>query len=134
MEEVSGPRLLAMVYQYNELNQPYGLIDATYIVTDLPTDKQNDPDVRVFRLTDRMGNEMDMSVNTDNYRIVKCTGYFNMGTHSTSLSSEYSDFRFIDGVLFPFKIVNFAGGNKISEITMTRYVINPPVNDSLFKP
>ncbi len=134
MEEVFGPRYLAMVYQYNELNQPYGMLDHTYAVSDLRMDRLNNTVVRVLRVTDRAGNEMEMIINAKTYRILKCTGFFVIGTQSTSLSSEYSDFRFIDGVLLPFRIVNYASGNKISEITMTGYIINPPVDDTLFNP
>ncbi|HUI45921.1 MAG TPA: hypothetical protein VL122_08090 [Nitrospirota bacterium] len=35
VEEVSGPRYLAMVYQYNELNLPYGLLDNSFTVNEL---------------------------------------------------------------------------------------------------
>jgi hypothetical protein len=134
VEEVFGLRYLAMVYQYNELNLPYGFLDGTYQVTELQKATFNGANVRVLRVTDRGGNELELFVNAKDYRIVKSTGFFIMGNQSTSLSTENSDFRFVDGILFPFRVVNYAGGNKISEITMTRYLINPSIEDSLFKP
>ncbi len=134
VEEVFGPRYLAMLYQYNELNLPYGFIDDVYQVTELPTETLNGADVRALRVTDRGGHELKLLINATNYQIVKSTGVFVIGDQSMSLSTENSDFRFVDGILFPFRIVNYAGGQKISEITMTRYLINPPFDDSLFKP
>jgi outer membrane lipoprotein-sorting protein len=77
---------------------------------------------------------MEVFVNAENYRIVKSVGIFAIGTQPTSLSSEFSDFRTVDRVLFPFRIVNYARGNKISEITISRYLINPAIDDSLFNP
>jgi hypothetical protein len=134
MEEVSGPRLQAMVYQYNELNLPYGLLDDTFTVTDLRKDTVNGESVHVLRLADRAGNQMDVFVHAANSRIVKCEGFFIMGTEATSLSAEFGDFKTIDGVLLPFKIINFASGRKISVTTIDRYQINPAIDDSLFKP
>jgi hypothetical protein len=123
-----------MVYQYNELNMPFGLLDNSFTVTELRKDTLNNVDVHVLRCVDRAGNEMEVFVDGQKYRIVKSVGTFSMGTQSTSLSSEFSDFRIVDGVLFPFRIVNYAGGTRIAEIVITRYLVNPIVDDSLFTP
>jgi hypothetical protein len=134
VEEVSGPRFQAMVYQYNELNLPYGLLDDTFTVTGLRKDIVNNEAVQVLRLTDRAGNQMDVFVHAENYRIMKCEGIFIVGTESTSLSAEFGDFKTVDGVLLPFKITNYAGGRKISVTTIGSYQINPAIDDSLFQP
>jgi hypothetical protein len=134
VEEVSGPRYQAMVYQYNELNLPYGLLDDTFTVHSLRKDTVNGDAVNVLRLADREGNQMDVFVHEENYRIVKCEGRFVVGAESTSLSAEFGDFRTVDGVLLPFKIVNYAGGRKISKTTIDRYQVNPAIDDSLFLP
>jgi hypothetical protein len=134
LEEVFGPRYLAMVYQYDELDLPYGFLDNSFTVSELRMDILKGDNVHVLRCTDRTGHEMEVFVNAENYRIVKCIGTFNMGSQSTSLSSEYSDFRTIDGVLFPFRIVNYAGGSRIAEIAITRYLVNPTIAESLFTP
>jgi hypothetical protein len=134
MEEVFGPRFQAMVYQYNELNLPYGLLDDTFTVTGLRRDTVNNEAVHVLRLADHTGNQMEVFVHAKNYRIVKCEGFFVMGTESTSLSAEFANFKTVDGVLLPFKIVNYAGGGKISITAIGSYQINPAIDDSLFKP
>ncbi|HYA85956.1 MAG TPA: hypothetical protein VEI57_02685, partial [Nitrospirota bacterium] len=63
-EEVSGPRYLAMVYQYNELNLPYGFLDNSFTVTELRRDTLNGADVFVLQCTDRAGNAMQAFVDT----------------------------------------------------------------------
>jgi hypothetical protein len=134
VEVVSGPRYQAMVYQYNELNLPYGLLDDTFTVRSMRKDTVNGDAVNVLRLADREGNQMDVFVHAENHRIVKCEGIFVVGTESTSLSAEFGDFKTIDGVLLPFRIVNYAGGKKISVTTIRSYQINPAIDDSLFLP
>jgi hypothetical protein len=134
VEEVSGPRYQAMVYQYNELNLPYGLLDDMFTVRSLRKATVNGDAVNVLRLADRTGNQMDVFVHEENYRIVRCEGRFVVGAESTSLSAEFGDFKTIDGVLLPFRIVNYAGGKKISITTIRGYQINPAIGDSLFLP
>jgi len=134
VEEVSGTQYLAMVFQYNELNLPYGLLNDSYTVSELRRETLNGAEVRVLKCIDRSGNDMEVFVNAANYRIVKSVGIFAIGTQTTSLSSEFSDFRTVDRVLFPFRIVNYARGKKISEITINRYLVNPAIDDSLFNP
>ena len=134
LEEVSGPRLQAMLYQYNELDLPYGLIDDAFSVTELRGDTVDQETVRVLRCTDRKGNQMDVFVSAESCRIVKCEGSFVVGNESTSLSAAFDDFRTVDGVLLPFRIVNYAGGRKISVTTIDRYQINPAIDDALFRP
>ena len=134
VEEVSGPRYLAMVYQYNELDLPYGLLDGTLTVSGLRKDTVHGEAAYVLRLADRGGSQMDVGVNAKDSRIVKCTGIFVVGTESTSLSAEFEDFRTVDGVLLPFRVVNYAGGRKISVTTIDQYVINPAFDDALFRP
>jgi hypothetical protein len=51
-----------------------------------------------------------------------------------NLSTEFSDFRSVGGILFPFRIVNNIGGQLISDITITAYLLNEPIADSFFKP
>ncbi len=75
---------------------------------------------------------MDVFVDELTYRIVKTLGLFSVGDKTTSLSSEFGEFRFFEGVLVPFKIVNYAGGTRISETIIDDYLFNAPMSDALF--
>jgi hypothetical protein len=134
MEQVSGPGYLAMVYQYNELSMPFALLDDSFSVQDLGRESRDGAAVRVLRCTDRAGNSMDLFVDEFTYRIVKTLGRFSVGDKTTSLSAEFSDFRFVEGVLVPFKIVNYAGGTRISETIIDDYLFNAPLSDAMFEP
>jgi hypothetical protein len=134
MEEVFGPRYSAMVYQYNQLDLPYGLLDNTLTLTELRSDILHTQPVRVFQCRDRAGNEMEVFVNAVSYRIMRCTGVFRLETGVTSLSAEFGDYRFVEGILLPFRIVNFANDQQISETVITDYLINPRLDDAFFRP
>ena len=58
------------------------------------------------------------------------------GMGSSQLGTEYDDFRIVDGIVFPFRLANFAGGKNISVISIVRLTINqaPPGNAFPFNP
>jgi hypothetical protein len=134
MEEVSGPSYLAMVYQYNELSMPFALLDDSFTVKDLGSVSLADVPVRVLRCTDKAGNSLDVFVHEVSYRIVKTLGRFSMGKESSNLSAEFSDFKFFEGVLVPFRIVNYAGDTRISELIIEDYLFNGRFSDAMFDP
>ncbi len=57
-----------------------------------------------------------------------------MEGEETELSSEFRDFKRVDGRLFPFRIINYAGGQRIGELRISEYKVNPVLPDSLFMP
>jgi hypothetical protein len=132
--EVTGSTYDAMVYQYNQLDLPYGLLDSAFRVTYLRKDSFHSRPVVVLKLTDRAGNEMEAAVDSENYHIVKTIGFFGMGREKAGLSTEFSDFRMVDGVLLPFTIVNYADGFKISKTKISKYTINLNISDAAFSP
>jgi hypothetical protein len=134
VSEATGLTYRAMVYQYNQLSLPYGLLDGALRVTYLHKDSLYGRPVAVLKLTDRAGNEMEAAVDSENYHIVQTTGFFEMGQEKTRLSAEFSDFRMVDGVLIPFTIVNYADGLKISETQFIKCTINPDIRDAVFSP
>lgn len=56
------------------------------------------------------------------------------GQNDSHLTIEFSDFRFVEGVLFPFKLVTYAAEIKVSEIIIATITINEPLATSTFKP
>lgn len=134
IEEASGPGYRAMVYQYNELSMPFALLDDSFEVSDEGHDSVNGAVVSVLRCTDRAGNSIDVFVDDATYRIVKTSGIFSVGDQSTMLSAVFGDFRFFEGVLMPFKIINYAGDTKISETIIDDYLFNARLSDALFDP
>jgi outer membrane lipoprotein-sorting protein len=135
LAQVKDQRLLAMVYQYKHFDILYGLSNGLYSVSRKGNEDLNGNRVEVLHLLDQEGPPMDAYVDARTFLIVKVTGYFVMpGGQTTTLSSEFSDFRKVADTVFPFTITSYAGGQKIAETTMRTYSINPAIPDSLFAP
>ncbi len=135
LSRADGDSLLAMVYQYKHFDLPCGLLKGAYSVSVKGKEDLDGKPAEVLHLTDREGPPMDVYVDAHTFFIVKVTGYFTVAEgRSTALSAVFSDFRKVDGTVFPFKITNYAGGYRIAETKMNVYRINPPIPDSLFEP
>lgn len=133
-ERAVGPPFDAMVYQYNQLNLPFGLIDGSLSVAGIKEDSFNGRKVAVVKLRDAYGYEIEVHVDPEYYMIRRVIGRFRSGNHEVSLAAALTDFRKVDGILMPFKIVNYAGDTKLSETLITAYKINPAIAPSAFDP
>ncbi len=134
LTEVSGPQFLSMVYQFKELTMPYQLMTKAFTITDEGRSTLQGAPVLILMLSDKEGPPMTLYIDMKNYRIVKDSGTFSMGGVETELSSEFHDFRKVNGRLLPFRVVNYAGGQKVGEIRIRDYQVNPKLPDSLFVP
>jgi hypothetical protein len=134
IEKVTGPPYDAMVYQYNQLDLPFGLIDGSFKTVESRKDNLDGTDVEILRLKDRYGYEIDAYVGMKDYLIRRVVGYFPVGNSTTSLAAEFMDLRKVDGILLPFKIINYSRDSKLSETEITAYKINPKRDDPLFNP
>ena len=135
LREANPLSLSSMRYQYGYLDLPMSLADDTAKVTDggrrelygqlhdvLLVDLENAPQLRVYLEPER-------------HLIRRIEADFSMGGMGTSqLGTEYEDFRQVDGVLFPHRLNNFAGGNNISVITIERLTLNRPLPAGVFTP
>jgi len=134
MAEVSGSRFLAMAYQFKELTMLSQLMTSSFTIVDGGRSTANSTPVRLLLLKDSEGPPVKLYVDAKTSRIIKDSGVFSMGGAQTELSSEFRDFRKVHGRLFPFRIINYAGGQKIGELHIREYTVNPVLPDSLFLP
>ena len=132
--EVKEYLLLSMVYQYKQLDMPYGLMTGQYNIVDDGNSTINGADVVVLDVEDGEGPPMKIYVDAKSFRIVRTEGYFFVRGNLTSLGADFGDFRKVEGLLLPFKIANSANGQPISETIIKRYKINPVMEGSLFRP
>ena len=134
LPEVRNNRYLAMVFQYKRLDLPYGLLTNSYKIKRAGSDVINGKNVRVLELADNEGPQMKIYIDSENFHIVKISGFFEMKTLTAELSAEYSDFKVIDGAPFPYKIINYASGHKVGETIIEEYSLNSGIDASLFEP
>ena len=134
MEKVLGPPYDGMVYQYNQLDLPFGLMSGSLRILDHRKGDFNGVSVEILNLADKYGYELEVYVSIRNYHILKVIGYFTVGPNKTSLAVEFRDYKKVKGILLPFKIINYAMDSRISETDITKYTINPKIDNSIFNP
>jgi hypothetical protein len=134
LSEVTGFQYQAMLYQYKQLDLPYGLMTGQYTVKDAGKAQVDGIDTEVLELSDKDGPPMKVYVDLKDYRIVMVEGAFEVNGRKTSLAAKFSDFRVVDGLLVPFSITNYGGGQMIGETVIGICRINPPENERVFMP
>jgi outer membrane lipoprotein-sorting protein len=55
------------------------------------------------------------------------------GANKTVITTDLSDYRKVDGLTMPFKMVQSVDGKPIAEVTISSWEVNVPMDDSLFK-
>jgi len=134
IEEVTGPPYDAMVYQYNQLDLPFGLLDGSFSVISQRKENIDGREAEVLQLKDHFGYAIDVYVNPDDSMILKVIGYFQTGDSRRSLGAEFSDYKAVEGILLPSKIINYANDFKLSETDIMKYKINPQIDEDIFTP
>lgn len=131
---VSGQGHLAVVYQYKQLDLPYGLLKGDYRVRHAGREALEGRDTEVLELTDAEGPPMRVNVDAQTHLIVRVAGTFTHGGMSIALGIDFADYRPVDGVPLPHRMRNYAGGRAVSETVITRYQLNPPADPTRFRP
>ena len=134
MRAVTGPGHLAMVYQYKQLDLPYGLLKGSYNLRYTGAEQVRDKPTETIEVWDDEGPTMRINIDAVDHYIVKVTGFISVGGASTTLGVEFSDFKPVEGLMLPFRIQNYAADHPLSETVIRNYTVNPPANPSLFVP
>ncbi|MBI5657161.1 MAG: hypothetical protein HZC44_10280 [Geobacter sp.] len=134
--EASNPVMVqSMVYQYCYLDLPMGFADRSYPVSFGGLHKLGNRETYQLNLRLKNAPELHVFVDTKSRLIVRVSSSFAMGGMGVGeLSTEYGDFRAVDGVLFPHRLTNYAGDVKLSEIDLSEISVNGKIPASLFAP
>lgn len=131
---VSGQGHLAVVYQYKQLDLPYGLLKGAYRVRHGGGENLEGRETEVLDLTDDEGPPMRVNVDVRTHQILRVAGIFTHGGMSIALGIDFADYRPVEGVPLPHRMRNYAGGRAVSETIITRYQLNPPSDPARFRP
>jgi outer membrane lipoprotein-sorting protein len=123
----------AMVYQLSYLDLPMSLTDKSVPVFYGGSRVLEGQTFDLLELTPAGGSRgVRVYVDKESRLIVRVAADFDMGMGASELSTRYEDFRKVDGVLFPFRLINYAGDMTLSVITITDLKINDPLAPGLF--
>ena len=118
---VQGPMRSSMVVQAARANLPWTLHEMRSKVgmARAPGGRQ------VLEIALGPGLALRASLEPDSHRIVQAKSVVEMGPMTILFRTEYSDFREVDGVLFPFHEENYASGIHAASTEVSRILLNP---------
>jgi len=87
-----------------------------------------------MELMDEEGPLIEVFVDLDNYLIIYVAGHFKINGKDAVLSVVLNDFRMVEGMPMPYKISNFSGEMRLGENLIEEYLINPEMDETLFRP
>lgn len=123
----------SMRYQYGYLDLPMSLADGTAKVSEYGVDALRGRKMEILWIDLDDAPRLKVYIDFETHLIRRVEAKFLMGGMGSSiLGTEYDNFKTIDGVVFPLKLLNFAGDNYISVITISRLTINKPIPDTTF--
>jgi hypothetical protein len=133
-QTVTGMLLTAMILQAARADLPW-ILDAHRNVV-----RVVGPVVRGDRslvgLEIQMGTSMLFRayVDTDTHYVVESLGILMAGGQQVRFETRYTDFRSVDGIVFPFAEENYASGTHTGSTRITSVDVNPDVAPGTFQP
>jgi hypothetical protein len=119
--EVTGtPMHYAMVLQAARLALPLSLAAKGAKVSDRGSVERGAKRLRVLALALPAGMELSVEVDPVNGRIVRSSGSMPGPGQRIEFATEYSDFRRVAGLLFPFREENWARGQHTGATTLSK--------------
>ncbi len=125
--------LSSMRYQYGYLDLPMSLADETAKAQYQGIRELHGRPMAVLLIDLEAAPELTVYVDLETHLIRRVEATFTMGEMGSSLlGTEYADFRTVGGLVFPFKLNNFAGGNNISTISLVRLMLDQALPQKVF--
>ncbi len=132
---VSPLELQSMIYQYSYLDLPMAFGDKEFLVTYGGKFRQNGEEVYLLLLETKNSPQLRVLIDARTRLIARVSAKFAMGMMGDGeLSTTYSDYHAVDGVLFPHTLVNYAGDMKLSEIKLGNIKVNQKIPAAFFAP
>jgi hypothetical protein len=123
-----------LVFQYDYMNLPFSLIDGTRTVVYKGRDATGSVPVDVLHVRGGEGEEMTLYVDTVTHLVTRVSSPIAAPAGKTEVGVEFSDYRSVNGVKMPFRVVSSFGATKVGVTVMSRVEINRAMDAPLFQP
>jgi hypothetical protein len=130
-EEVAGHSLEAMIFQYNHLYLPMGLVDGNYKIV-YSEQEIDDKVFPVLELRSEDGPPMNVIIDPETGLIYRVDGKIVMKSQEITMGVSYSDYRAVTGVMLPHRIINYVNGNAIAESRYDTVEVNVVLDQNIF--
>ena len=130
-EEAAEYSLEAMIFQYNHLNLPMGVIDGNYKIG-FVEQKIGDRLFPALKLTGAGGPPMIVIIDPDTGLIRQVDGRIRVGSREVIMGVGYRDYKQVSGVMLPHRIINYVNGIAIAESRYDTVTVNTELNGDFF--
>ncbi len=131
---VQGHLMKSMVLQAARAGIPWILSERRKDVTSIPPFKVGDRMALGLQVALEPGLTLRLYADPATGLILYSQAVLDAETLKTHFETAYSDFRKVDGVLFPFHEENWASGFHTGTTEIQRITINPEINPGAFRP
>ena len=134
LREARPVTIQSMIYQFAYLDLPTGLADNSYAATYAGKHDLRGREVDLLHIEVNGAPRLKVYVDPVKRLIVRVAADFSMGMGASELATEYEDFRLVGKILFPFRLVNYAGEKKISMLSLYNIQVNTAIPEAMFSP
>jgi len=122
-QEAAGHSLDAMIFQYNHLNLPMGLLDKKFEMSygEVSAGEQNLPVLNFLAMEEP---PMAAVIDPKTGLIKQVVGKIRMGKNVVQMGVGYGDYRMVDGIMLPHQIINYVNGVAIAESRFDTVLVN----------
>ena len=131
-EEAAAHSLAAMVFQYNHLNLPMGILDGNYKIV-YGEQKINARVFPALELTGENGPPMTVIIDPETGLIHRVDGRITKGSREVVMGVVYGDYRRVADIMLPHRIINYVNGAAIAESLYDSVIVNAELNSNIFK-
>ncbi len=132
-QDMTGPQKKGMKMQADFDGQLYNWKEKGYKAEYLGTDDMEGTEVYKIRIIDEDGDEFIHFIDSDSFVILKMKSKMKIQGNEIETETFYSNFKPIEGIIFPFNVETKFGGQTNSNIIIEEIILNPEVDDSIFE-
>lgn len=130
-QEAAGHSLAAMIFQYNHLDLPMGLLDESLQLS-YTERKANGNIFPVLEIPAGAGPPMTIIADPESGLIRQVDGRISLGSSEVVMGVVYQDYRSVGGVMLPHRITNYVNGLAIAESRYESVQVNVPLAPEFF--
>jgi outer membrane lipoprotein-sorting protein len=86
-----------------------------------------------LRVTKKNGRAQDIYLNRETLLESKITMDIEQGGRKGQVTTEFSNYKAVEGIMVPFQIRQSFNGQPVAEVVYTQIHFNTPMDDGLFK-
>lgn len=123
-----------IVFLFNSQDLPFSLAEGKWTLVPGEKEKNGNARVEVLIMKNSSGLELTLEIGAKSHLITKVTGAITKGKERITISQEYQDFREVNGIKIPYRIINHYDNKPYAVSTLAEVKINKEMTDQLFLP